>query len=533
VILGQIERVHDVDVYAVQLTGGQTIQIEVEAAVHRSAMDALVTLTDDQGTTLAVNDDHGETRDSRIEFTVPVTGRYFVVVQDANDLGGEAHPYRLSLAAAGHPVSFPGQPKISFVGQIAPILQRQCVACHGPRKAEGGYRLDTYHHLVSEGDSGSQGFAAHSPDNSESFRRITSDDVGERMPLDAEPLSTEQVALIQTWIEQGATFDGEDPDGTLISQIPPVTHPDPPEHYAAPLPLAAMAFSPDGQQLLIGGYHEITVWHPTDGKLLRRIGQVGQRTYQITWHPSGEQFAVACGTPGQLGEARIFTRDGQLQQVLAVSPDVIHDVAYNPAGDRIAVAGSDGSIRVYDLEQGTLRLEISSHLDWVLAVAWSPDGSKLASGSRDKTAKVFDAESGRLLASYLRHNAAVRGVLFHPAGDEVYSSGENHRWDRWKVSDAERVKDMHLGGEGFKLLGIGSFFLVPSANNRVHLMKADESDRVRELHGPADRRLLSVAAHEEANRVAAGGHSGEVIVWEFSTGEKIAEFRGFPSPEQD
>lgn len=531
VVLGQIERSQDVDVFAVELPGGQTVQIKVEAAVHGSAIDSLVTLADGHGTSLVVNDDNGESRDSQIEFTVPVTGRYLVVVQDASDLGGEAHPYRLSVVAAGHPDSSNGLPKISFVGQIAPILQRQCVACHGPRKAEGGYRLDTYQHLVSEGDSGNVGFAAHSPDNSESFRRITADDAGERMPLDAEPLPADQVALIRTWIEQGSKFDGEDPDAPLISQIPAVTHPEPPQHYAAPLPLTAMAFSPDGQQLLIGGYHEITVWHPTEGRLLRRIGQVGQRTYQITWHPSGDQFAVACGTPGQFGEVRIFTRDGGLHQVLAVSPDVIHDVAYNPAGDQIAVATSDGSIQVYDLEQGTLRLEISSHLDWVLSVAWSPDGSKLASGSRDKTAKVFDADSGRLLASYLRHNAAVRGVLFHPSGDEVYSSGENHRWDRWKVSEAAWVKDMHLGGEGFKLLGIGSFFLVPSANNRVHLMKADESERVRELRGPGDLRLLSVAAHEATDRIAAGGHRGEVIVWEFSTGKKIVDFQGIPSSQ--
>ena len=63
-------------------------------------------------------------------------------------------PYRLSIEAV--------QPPISFVSQVAPILQERCVACHGPQMAEGGYRLDSYDRLVAAGASGQLGFLAHS-----------------------------------------------------------------------------------------------------------------------------------------------------------------------------------------------------------------------------------------------------------------------------------------------------------------------------------------------------------------------------------
>ena len=46
---------------------------------------------------------------------------------------------------------------VSFRAQIAPVLINNCLACHGPKKAEGGYRVDNYERLLSEGDSGSVG----------------------------------------------------------------------------------------------------------------------------------------------------------------------------------------------------------------------------------------------------------------------------------------------------------------------------------------------------------------------------------------
>ena len=39
---------------------------------------------------------------------------------------------------------------VSFSREVAPILQRQCVACHKEGKAKGKYRLDTYEQLRKE-----------------------------------------------------------------------------------------------------------------------------------------------------------------------------------------------------------------------------------------------------------------------------------------------------------------------------------------------------------------------------------------------
>src|SRR5262245_64771447 len=96
----------------------------------------------------------------------------------------------------------------SFKRDVAPLLLNNCLACHGPKKAEGGYRIDTFERITGAGDSTQPGFASKDLDGSEAFRRITSTDVKERMPLEGDPLTAEQVALLQQWIEGGVPFDG-------------------------------------------------------------------------------------------------------------------------------------------------------------------------------------------------------------------------------------------------------------------------------------------------------------------------------------
>ena len=88
---------------------------------------------------------------------------------------------------------------------------------------------------------------------------------------------------------------------------------------------------------VVGGYHELLFCNPADGALLRRLPNVGQRTYAIRYSPDGQLLAVACGAPGRLGEVRIFKPDtGELVRVLGMTSDVVFDCAFSPQGDRLA-----------------------------------------------------------------------------------------------------------------------------------------------------------------------------------------------------
>ncbi|WP_197355309.1 c-type cytochrome domain-containing protein [Aureliella helgolandensis] len=414
--------------------------------------------------------------------------------------------------AGAAPVS--AEEPVSFRRDIAPILLENCLACHGARKSEGGYRVDTFDEVQKPGDSG-EGPIGHSAEEiGELVRRVAAEDASERMPVDAAPLTSEQIALMSRWIQEGAKFDGMEPNQQLALVVPPAVYPDPPANYARPVPATSVTFSPDGQQLIVGGYHELTVWNVVDGSLARRIPNIGQRVFGMKFHHDGQRLAVACGEPGQSGEVRVVDfESGKVIDVLARTHDVVLDVAFRPQTSELAVGSADGMVRIVDVDTKQELRTLSSHADWVTAVAWSPDGSRLASASRDKSVKVYDGSDGSLLASYLGHEATVQGVAFVGDGSEAVSTGDDHKLHRWTIADGKNIASVALGGVGFKPLVTPAFVLVPCADGRLLQIDLTSNSVVREFTGNSDW-VLSATLQPSEQLVASGAFDGKLHVWQ-------------------
>lgn len=408
---------------------------------------------------------------------------------------------------------------VSFRSEIAPIMLDHCLACHGAKKAEGGYRVDSYAELVKAGDSGELPIAASPEQGSELLRRITCMDESERMPAESEPLSQEQIELVKQWVAGGGKFDGEDASLPLGLVIPPAKYSAPPDVYAQPIPITANVLSPDGKFLITGGYHEVIVWNLADGKLVRRIANIGQRVFAMAFSADGVILAVGCGEPGRSGEVRLVDfGTGEIKGVVARTNDVVLDIAFRPGTSELAVASADSTIRIVNSETLEIAKTIASHADWVTAVGWSDDGSLLASASRDKSAKVYDGTSGELLASYLRHGAAVRGVSVLSENKQVVSVGADHQLHRWNVDDGKKVAEIAIQGDGFRLTRDGTQLYVPCSDSRLLQIDLSNNKILQEFKGHRDWVLsasyqANVAANGGSGVLVSGSFDGQVCVW--------------------
>lgn len=111
-------------------------------------------------------------------------------------------------------VTATGNETVSFAREIAPMLTDNCNGCHfNANNVQGGLRLDTFRQLLRGGDGG----PVVSPGNSSASRLATmlKGEPGERMPRRRPALSVEAIAKIEKWIDEGATFDGGDPNMNL------------------------------------------------------------------------------------------------------------------------------------------------------------------------------------------------------------------------------------------------------------------------------------------------------------------------------
>lgn len=98
---------------------------------------------------------------------------------------------------------------VSFVSQVAPILASKCGDCHVQAK-KGGFSLESYRVLMKGPREGVVVF----PGDTIGSRLIETIETGD-MPRGGGKVSEQELALLKRWINEGARFDGTDPEMNL------------------------------------------------------------------------------------------------------------------------------------------------------------------------------------------------------------------------------------------------------------------------------------------------------------------------------
>ncbi len=105
--------------------------------------------------------------------------------------------------------------QIDFSKDIRPILEVQCLGCHGGEKPKGGLRLDTRANAIKGGTDGTALVAGKPAESPLYTTTILSPDQEKAMPPKGERLFKEQTEKLRLWIEQGAIW----PESEVLQQV--------------------------------------------------------------------------------------------------------------------------------------------------------------------------------------------------------------------------------------------------------------------------------------------------------------------------
>ena len=97
--------------------------------------------------------------------------------------------------------------KVDFNAEVRPILNQKCITCHGGVKRQADFSLLFREDALLPNESGLPAIVPGRPEESELIRRITHHDPEERMPLENDPLSKEEIDILTQWIEEGAEWE--------------------------------------------------------------------------------------------------------------------------------------------------------------------------------------------------------------------------------------------------------------------------------------------------------------------------------------
>ncbi len=116
---------------------------------------------------------------------------------------------------------------MEFSRDIRPILNQNCVACHGGVRQKNGVSFIFREEALGTGKSGRTTIVPGNPDASEFMARLTSTDPEARMPYHAPPLPPQQISLLRRWIKEGAKWEDYWAFVPPAQQpLPQVKHPD-------------------------------------------------------------------------------------------------------------------------------------------------------------------------------------------------------------------------------------------------------------------------------------------------------------------
>ena len=96
--------------------------------------------------------------------------------------------------------------RVDYNTQIKPLLNKNCIVCHGGVKKASGFSLLFRQEALAPAKSGKPAIIPGDADASEMIRRLTLTDPDERMPLDHPALKPAEIDLLRNWIDQGAEW---------------------------------------------------------------------------------------------------------------------------------------------------------------------------------------------------------------------------------------------------------------------------------------------------------------------------------------
>ena len=449
-----------------------------------------------------------------------------------------------------------GKGPVSFINDVAPILQKNCFACHDAKKKKGKLEMTTWE-AFRKGGSHDDPIVAGKSKDSLLLTVLTSKEKDRMPPAEAgDPLKAEQIALIAKWIDEGAKLDkGVDAKADLVRELRiRFVPPQPFVSHKFPVLINALSFTPDSKKVVVGGNHELTVWDAATGKLTRRIFTRAERAHAMAFLPDGK-LVVAGGRPGQEGDIRIYNIEAgagkdyggapavdgvndkavMLKELLQVEDSVLA-MAISKDGKKIAAGGTDRVVRVFDIDSGKLEHAVENHADWILGIAFTPDAKGLVTGSRDKTAKLWDLANKESLLTFPDHQNIVNNVTMTPDGTFGLSAGEDGSIRIWQATDKAKAigkatKSMTGHTKAVFRLANHADVKKPmvascSADMTVRLWDPVAGTALKTLSGHTDW-VYAVAISPNGEFVAGGAANGEVRVWK-TDGTPVSNFNATP-----
>ncbi len=237
----------------------------------------------------------------------------------------------------------------------------------------------------------------------------------------------------------------------------------------------------------------------------------------IAFSSDGKLFAVA-------NQEKIFlyqTETGKDLKTLRGHTGNISSLAISPDNRiLVSVSGEDWTIKIWDLEQGTLIKDIGEDVGPVTTVAFEPRGKFFVTGAigNDRTIKFWDSKTLKLLKTSPQQPGFIYSLGFTSDGRQLVAAVRNFvkAWnlstdkERWTVRATSLDLNQVVVSPDNRLLAIAS------REGNVVIMNINQGKRLATLTGHQGW-VQSVSFSPDGKTLYSGAEDKIVKIWDMSS----------------
>mmetsp|Transcript_22403 Transcript_22403/g.55540 ORF Transcript_22403/g.55540 Transcript_22403/m.55540 type:complete len:948 (-) Transcript_22403:932-3775(-) len=226
-------------------------------------------------------------------------------------------------------------------------------------------------------------------------------------------------------------------------------------------PIFSLKWNKTGNYLLSGSYDKTTiVWDVSSvaGYIKQQFEDHQAPALDVDW--KDDNTFASCSTDKTVHICRVG--ENRPLKTYTGHTDEVNAVKWDPSGSLLASCSDDCTAKVWDVNSDRKEpmYDFKSHQQEIYTVKWAPTGpgSKnpekkplLATASFDGSVRLWNINDGTCIQVFSRHRDSVYSVAFSPSGNYLASGSLAGQLYIWNVMEGRHIKSFKGKGDIFEV----------------------------------------------------------------------------------